>query len=595
MNNSSTSFIFISYSHAAELDNRLAQELADNFSMSKIPCFLDTKSLKTGDEYSQVIENRIHEIDIFIVLLSINSIKNDYVYAETSLAKKLKKRILPIMIEEFDLPLNWSVLLGQILFFNYKDNIDKIFTELSIELGITFDNVNLSNSNISPFLLCMMGAKGGVGKSTIACRIAEMIAESGHNVLIIDLDTGTGGSTVLQRDRGNLNNQSNSVYQILRELTKGTNIKTNNEKPLDVTPDYLSDIEGTGRLFLLPAVPYNLNPREPTHELLKQIDSKMTKQFAEKVMDRIIDEAQLDRLNIKCLIFDCGAEGAEFNPLVSEAHRRASLSYIIVQPDPVSKANLMHVCQLLTGDDIVQDSNKIRIIMNRVISYQHEISISSQFSNYHVSGFIPDDPIMFEDIQKDRLKHRYGYDTISKALHGILKRDVPGDLVPQEIGLWARPTARAIIELAIVKYLRNKYGFIYLTRWLFFFLLPIIAIFFSIREIYLITSDSAIDQIKQNNSLGSIINNVIEILKTKSIINHLIIIYCVIVVIGIAFFIVLCFRFKPWVGRLMLIRKLIRILKQSKAPQKDLENFLFTTNESERNYYRIDWLRNIIN
>jgi serine/threonine-protein kinase len=65
-------------------------------------------------------------------------------------------------------------------------------------------------------VVTVVGARGGVGKSTLVCRIAEMIAERGRSVLIVDLDTGAAGTTSLQNDRGQLGLRCSSTYDLLR-------------------------------------------------------------------------------------------------------------------------------------------------------------------------------------------------------------------------------------------------------------------------------------------------------------------------------------------------------------------------------------------
>jgi len=317
-------------------------------------------------------------------------------------------------------------------------------------------------TNVSK-VLTIMGARGGVGKSTIACRMAEMLAEKGHNVFIIDLDTGAAGTTSLFRARGFGAINCDTVFDILMRLAENRHSASSLLPAIDVTPDYLSERKNFGRLFLLPAVGQNRSIRIPTVDLLKKIASNDNASMNDEtnfpiyIMNEVMSNVERNRVKIDCVIIDCGAEGAEFNPLVTEAHIRSTWTYLVVEWGSVSRDNLSHVAHLITQDNSDGSTEKLRIIVNKLYSLQHEGIVRSQFSDYTVVGCIPDNRQLFEDTQKGTVNHRYGYDSFSTSVRGILTHghDFSKEYIPDEFDLWVKPTVESIMDGDLVSLFRG--------------------------------------------------------------------------------------------------------------------------------------------
>ena len=92
--------IFISYSHqdadaCARIDDAFAKQ--GNFDV-----WYD-KGLVPGEVYRRKIAGVIREADCFIILLSNSSVTSEWVLDEVEYAKKLRKKIIPIWIENVDL------------------------------------------------------------------------------------------------------------------------------------------------------------------------------------------------------------------------------------------------------------------------------------------------------------------------------------------------------------------------------------------------------------------------------------------------------------------------------------------------------------
>ena len=100
--------IFISYSHK------------DSEICSKISSILDKRSdnnvwydngLVGGQNYRRKIAEVIRDSGYFVILLSESSIHSDWVLDEVEYAKKLRKKILPIWIEDVELPDDLDMIL----------------------------------------------------------------------------------------------------------------------------------------------------------------------------------------------------------------------------------------------------------------------------------------------------------------------------------------------------------------------------------------------------------------------------------------------------------------------------------------------------
>ncbi|MBR0351687.1 MAG: toll/interleukin-1 receptor domain-containing protein [Oscillospiraceae bacterium] len=100
--------IFISYSHqdadaCARIDDAFAKQ--GNFDV-----WYD-KGLVPGEVYRRKIAGVIREADCFIILLSNSSVTSEWVLDEVEYAKKLRKKIIPIWIENVDIPDDLDMIL----------------------------------------------------------------------------------------------------------------------------------------------------------------------------------------------------------------------------------------------------------------------------------------------------------------------------------------------------------------------------------------------------------------------------------------------------------------------------------------------------
>lgn len=97
----SSPFIFISYSHA---DKAEVYEILDKLMYENFRFWFD-EGIEVGSEWRKTIVNFLDKSHTFIVFISANSINSEYVIKEIHRAIKQHKVIIPVFLQETDLPM----------------------------------------------------------------------------------------------------------------------------------------------------------------------------------------------------------------------------------------------------------------------------------------------------------------------------------------------------------------------------------------------------------------------------------------------------------------------------------------------------------
>lgn len=93
--------IFISYSRK---DISFVRKLAGDLEKAGYSVWWDVSGLRGGDDWVRVIPAAIQASDIFIVVLSPNAAVSQWVEKEYTQALHLRRKIIPIMLKESDVP-----------------------------------------------------------------------------------------------------------------------------------------------------------------------------------------------------------------------------------------------------------------------------------------------------------------------------------------------------------------------------------------------------------------------------------------------------------------------------------------------------------
>lgn len=121
--------VFISYSRK---DLTFVEHLISDLKKTGIDVWYDLSGLEGGSRWGTEIKNAIQNSDYVIVVLSPDSIASEWVEREYLLSDNLKKKILPLMYRECDLPLSFLNLnYVDVQGDNYTQNFDKITRFLS--------------------------------------------------------------------------------------------------------------------------------------------------------------------------------------------------------------------------------------------------------------------------------------------------------------------------------------------------------------------------------------------------------------------------------------------------------------------------------
>jgi len=295
-------------------------------------------------------------------------------------------------------------------------------------------------------VLAIMGTKGGVGKTTIAARMAELIAEAGNNVLVIDFDISDAGSTIFHSSRQKhtgdplIRTVLDHVLPYSKHNQSVKNSSSSNDLLWDVTPLYIAEKDGTGQIYLIPARPLNVSITGKW-EAIADIEAGRRSDILLDELNRMLRRATPD-YKIDCVIIDCGAE---FNPLVSAAFYHANHGFIVTLPNLDFARNINDIKEEHISRYPDTRIRKIDTIVNRAES-ERDVE---RWGAMNPVGFVPDDPQLYEDWTRGTTDFDLGYDNISLAILSILTRTLGRErkyLIPDEIDIWIAPWMRQIVD-----------------------------------------------------------------------------------------------------------------------------------------------------
>jgi serine/threonine-protein kinase len=112
--------VFVSYTRK---DCDFALWLTNELTLRGYQVWIDSGSIQIGQIWREEIVQGIESCQFFLLILSSNSIKSTNVVKELSLAESSGKVILPVLIEEVEIPLNMRYQLSgvQFMFLGAKD------------------------------------------------------------------------------------------------------------------------------------------------------------------------------------------------------------------------------------------------------------------------------------------------------------------------------------------------------------------------------------------------------------------------------------------------------------------------------------------
>jgi hypothetical protein len=133
--------LFVSY---ARQDVEFAQQLSTDLQQKGVPVWIDQLSIRSGEDWPDIIAKAIEECQAMLVILSPHSIKSTWVIRELAFADQKGKPVLPLLYKPYkpnSLPRSFLLRFGniQIADFSegdYKSNLEELLESIKNVLGI---------------------------------------------------------------------------------------------------------------------------------------------------------------------------------------------------------------------------------------------------------------------------------------------------------------------------------------------------------------------------------------------------------------------------------------------------------------------------
>lgn|GEM_PF-1501614 len=128
--------IFISHSTS---DDAFVDKLAQEFAIYGIETWVDHRDMPPGEKWVKQLESALHQSDLMLLVVSESSINSEYVEAEWHTFFDLKRPIIPVRVDNCDVPL-FLRTFHHINFrdpANFKQSMEALLNVLPDFSGIT--------------------------------------------------------------------------------------------------------------------------------------------------------------------------------------------------------------------------------------------------------------------------------------------------------------------------------------------------------------------------------------------------------------------------------------------------------------------------
>ncbi|MFO1512224.1 MAG: caspase family protein [Verrucomicrobiota bacterium] len=313
-------------------------------------------------------------------------------------------------------------------------------------LAIVADNLPDDDKLVS---IAIMGVKGGVGKGTVVNCAAQLIAEAGHDVAILDFDLETAGSTRDVMGRFPVK----TLFDHLAARSAGfkkLHVPSSNEALWDITPDHCGPPR-TGSIFLLPAC----NPERDLQqwEVVANLPSPRDETLSE-IISQLFIRLKKSAPRTKVVLIDCGAGR---NPIYSAAFASSTCGIIICLPDSTLFSGVNKILAEHSRRHPDGKFGPVFTVINRVTSNEDR----ERCSALQPSAFFPRDPLMEEDrFAHGKIDYDLGYNDFTQEVHKFLASQVlkdRKDLLPDEITVRVWPWYSRFVQEGLArKLLRSR-------------------------------------------------------------------------------------------------------------------------------------------
>lgn len=271
-------------------------------------------------------------------------------------------------------------------------------------------------------VVVVLGTDGGVGKGSFVACVAQLFAEAGEHVAIIDMDLVNSNTTIAAGHRfPHECTDTRSVFDHLALHVKGVGGLPRVSKQTllwDITPHFLRS-RGLGAIRLLPAWTRNdqqFRGSEVKAHVLAQHTAAIFPRIVEEMCERVKCVSSKTRL----VLLDCGAAFAE--PLYLGGCASADLGFIVTKADPNNFQNIARIKQSLLHYHPGQAGKlgRFAILFNNVASEPaKELCSSYHDPDEPATGVAWNDPLMLRDRSHYPLDFDLDYDKFSATVRDL--------------------------------------------------------------------------------------------------------------------------------------------------------------------------------
>ncbi|MDD5063282.1 MAG: TIR domain-containing protein [Phycisphaerae bacterium] len=437
--------VFVSY---ANEDREKVQKYVSRLENEPdIEVFWDRKIGKYGDDFLEVLAAQTTKADVLIVFVSQAGLKSRFVRREVLRADEREIRIIPVFLEAIPkssasgleiILVTQEKILEYLLGFedSYKELVERIRREL-------YDTPSAKDCPI----IAVMGRQGGVGKSTFITATADLIAMTGTNVLIIDMDTNTAGIAGYLTPRANRRPRVWTVLDATYAKTGG-NIASNRDLGMwEVTPPFLHE-KRFGQIFLIPG--RHASDNRPGFEAVAGLKDRnlAAMEILEETMQRSAPAP------IGAILIDSPADDT---PLVSAGFALASYGYVICRPTIELARDLSRL------DNIHQQRYPDNNVPSMHLIVNMATGKTKQLWDGMNASFVREDPTVRENVDKGTLDFNLvGLTSLYEdvlAVHHKHFLSTDQKLLPDELDVWVRPYIKVLVERNLSRKLMRNWWF----------------------------------------------------------------------------------------------------------------------------------------
>lgn len=264
-------------------------------------------------------------------------------------------------------------------------------------------------------VVAFFGTKGGVGKTTISKRFAELVtlADSAPNVLLVDGDVHHRGMTV------EMKTQTHVACNTVHDYIVSKNV--DNVEAANITAVISGTRPQSGSLFFIPA-------SSPDSDHVFAESALIGPEKLLEILYQVIAKAT-QRYDCECVVIDCGPI---IDPYTAAAAMLADRAFIIGQNEPISFSSLKTYPSRIRDFYPEFRTDKMKVIINKVRGWEQleQRKLQGQEEIFAAIPFTMDIVDVSEGLSATNdMQLMLFEDHIAKIIEKVFKSDYP-ELVP---------------------------------------------------------------------------------------------------------------------------------------------------------------------